>query len=121
MMPLESCKCKGECTCIRPVQRKEGIKFVTTSGNTGATLSLLSWRKSGRSGASGNCVELARLPHDSGYVIRNSRNPEGPALIFTREEIAAFLTGVRDGDFDDLVDQCSIAGDGDMLTCQAEQ
>lgn len=89
--------------------------------NTSTALSLLNWRKSGRSGASGNCVELARLPHDSGYMIRNSRNPEGPTLIFTREEIAAFLTGVRDGDFDDLVDQSSPPGDSDMLTCQTEQ
>nr|WP_246001822.1 DUF397 domain-containing protein [Allorhizocola rhizosphaerae] len=107
------------------VQRTEGIKFVTIIGNTDAPLSLLNWRKSGRSGASGNCVELARLPHGSGYMIRNSRNPDGPALIFTADEIAAFLTGVRDGDFDDLVEQSSAAKDAaedsDMLTCQAEQ
>ncbi len=121
MMPLESCKCKGECTCIWSVQRREGIKFVTMISDPGTALSLLDWRKSGRSGASGNCVELAKLPHDSGYVIRNSRSPEGPALIFTRDEIAAFLTGVRDGDFDDFVDQSSQAREDGMLTCQTEQ
>jgi Domain of unknown function (DUF397) len=63
----------------------------------------LAWRKSRRSNASGNCVEVARLPEDGGVAIRNSRHPEGPALVFTTDEIAAFVAGVRDGDFDDLV------------------
>ncbi|MEV0270737.1 DUF397 domain-containing protein [Hamadaea sp. NPDC050747] len=63
----------------------------------------LTWRKSGRSNASGNCVEVARLPEGAGVAIRNSRNPDGPALVFTADEIAAFVAGVRDGEFDDLV------------------
>jgi hypothetical protein len=60
------------------------------------------WRKSGRSSAQGNCVELARLPGD-GVAVRNSRDPEGPALVFTDAELDAFLGGVKDGDFDDLL------------------
>ena len=60
------------------------------------------WRKSGRSSAQGNCVELARLPGD-GVAVRNSRDPDGPALVYTRAEIAAFLGGVLDGEFDDLL------------------
>jgi hypothetical protein len=60
------------------------------------------WRKSGRSSAQGNCVELARLA-GSQVAIRNSRHPAGPALIFTRAELDAFLAGVKDGDFDDLL------------------
>lgn len=35
--------------------------------------------------------------------MRNSRDPEGPALIYTYEEIAAFVGGARDGDFDNLL------------------
>ena len=35
-------------------------------------------------------------------AVRNSRNPTGPALIYTRAEIAAFLTGAKNGEFDDL-------------------
>jgi hypothetical protein len=35
--------------------------------------------------------------------MRNSRDPEGPALIYTRAEIEAFLGGVNDGDFDNLL------------------
>jgi hypothetical protein len=60
------------------------------------------WRKSGRSSAQGNCVELARLS-GSEFAIRNSRHPHGPALVFTEAELDAFLAGVKDGDFDDLL------------------
>jgi Domain of unknown function (DUF397) len=60
------------------------------------------WRKSARSSAQGNCVELARLSGGE-VAVRNSRHPEGPALIFTDAELDAFLAGVKDGEFDDLV------------------
>jgi hypothetical protein len=60
------------------------------------------WRKSGRSSAQGNCVELARLS-GSEVAIRNSRHPKGPALVFTDAELDAFIGGVKDGDFDDLL------------------
>lgn len=59
------------------------------------------WRKSTASSAQGNCVEVAALP-DGGVAVRNSRQPDGPALVYTRAEIAAFLAGVRNGEFDDL-------------------
>ena len=62
---------------------------------------LVTWRKSKWSNPSGNCVEVAALP-DGAVAVRNSRHPSGPALIYTRAEIAAFLAGVRDGEFDDL-------------------
>jgi hypothetical protein len=46
-------------------------------------------------------VEAAVL--DGGDVaMRNSRYPCGPALIFTRDEMAAFLAGAKDGEFDDV-------------------
>lgn len=60
------------------------------------------WRKSSHSGYNGNCVELAAL--DGGEVaVRNSRDPHGPALVYTRAEIAAFLAGAKDGEFDDVL------------------
>lgn len=70
----------------------------------GTALPGLTWRKSRRSNSGGNCVEVARLPHDAGFALRNSRSPEGPALVFTHDEMIAFVGGVRDGDFDDLVE-----------------
>ena len=60
------------------------------------------WWKSGRSSAQGNCIETARLPGHA-VAMRNSRYPQGPALIFSQAEVRTFLEGVKDGDFDDLV------------------
>jgi hypothetical protein len=60
------------------------------------------WRKSRHSGPQGNCVELAELP-DGAVAVRNSRHPDGPALVYTHSEIIAFVRGVKDGDFDGLL------------------
>ncbi len=73
------------------------------NGMSAAELPDVTWRKSVRSGAYGNCVELAVLAGGE-IAVRNSRFPDGPALVYTRAEIAAFVAGARDGEFDDLVD-----------------
>ncbi len=58
------------------------------------------WVKSSRSnGGGGNCVERALLA-DGGWAIRDSKDPDGPILYFTPEEVAAFIGGVKDGEFD---------------------
>jgi len=44
------------------------------------------WRKSSYSGAVGNCVELAVLAGGR-LAIRNSRDPEGPALVCPHAEL----------------------------------
>ncbi|MEG3627743.1 DUF397 domain-containing protein [Streptomyces poriticola] len=59
------------------------------------------WTKSRHSNAEGNCVEVA--PVDGGIAMRNSRDPDGPALVYTPAEVAAFLAGARDGEFDHLL------------------
>lgn len=56
------------------------------------------WRKSTFSNPSGNCVEAADLPAGD-VAVRNSRYPDGPALIFTRAEWEAFVRGAGAGDF----------------------
>lgn len=61
----------------------------------------MSWRKATASNPSGNCVELR--PMGAGHVaVRNSHQPEGPIVVFTRAEVSAFFAGVRGGEFDDM-------------------
>jgi hypothetical protein len=51
------------------------------------------WRKSSRSGAQGNCVELT-WPEREVVAVRNSRDPRGPVLVYARADLAAFLAVV---------------------------
>ncbi|MFD1540977.1 DUF397 domain-containing protein [Nonomuraea guangzhouensis] len=57
------------------------------------------WRKSPLSDAQGNCVEVA--PLSAGRIaVRDGKDPDGPALVFTNPEWKAFTGGVKDGAFD---------------------
>ena len=58
----------------------------------------VAWVKSRRCESSW-CVEVAATP-DGAILVRNSADPAGPVLSFTRDEWVAFVGGVRDGDFD---------------------
>jgi hypothetical protein len=57
------------------------------------------WRKSSASSTSG-CLE-ARSLHDGHVALRETEHP-GPVLRVPPESWAAFLEGVRKGEFDDL-------------------
>lgn len=62
-------------------------------------LSRAQWFKSTRSGPnSDNCVEVAFV--EEAIAVRDSKNPQGPALIFTAAEWDAFVGGAKDGEFD---------------------
>lgn len=69
------------------------------NGIPAAELPVDHWVKSQFS-AAGNCVELGELTDGSGIAVRNSRDPHGPALVYTRAEIEAFVRGAAAGDFD---------------------
>jgi len=57
------------------------------------------WRKSTRSSAGDNCVEVSFAP-DGSVGVRDSKNREGGILVFTSTEWGAFTEGVRDDEFD---------------------
>jgi hypothetical protein len=61
-------------------------------------LSDLHWFKSSAS-AAGNCVEVAHLP-GGGVAVRDSKNRHQAPHVYTRPEWEAFLSGVRNGEFD---------------------
>ena len=60
-----------------------------------------SWAKSSFSFSNGNCVEVAELPGHS-VAVRDSQDPAGPVLRFTRGGWNTFLGGARRGKFDGL-------------------
>ncbi len=61
-------------------------------------LGSVTWCKSTRSGANGNCVEVAQLP--AAIALRDSKNPSGPVLMFSPNEWVAFIEGTKNGEFD---------------------
>ena len=56
------------------------------------------WRKSTFSGNSGDCIEVA-----DGFVgvmpVRDSKDPQGPALVFSADAWSAFVAAVKIGEF----------------------
>ena len=78
------------------------------------------WRKASYSGnGGGNCVEVGAIWHKSSYsgnggancvevardlsrtvAVRDSKDPQGPVLVFSAEEWDAFVGGAKDGEFD---------------------
>lgn len=61
-----------------------------------ATLS--GWRKSSYSGnEAGSCVEVLD-DHLSGVPVRDSKNPHGPALVFSAHSWSCFLSALHAAD-----------------------
>lgn len=63
--------------------------------------SAVSWRKSSFSGSNGgNCVEVGQSA-DGSIMVRDTKDHgHGPSHRFTRAEWDAFVSGVRNGEFD---------------------
>lgn len=57
------------------------------------------FRKSSRSADTANCVEVGAC-WCHGVPIRDSKDPDGPVLLFTKDAWAQFLAGVKQGQFD---------------------
>jgi hypothetical protein len=71
---------------------------------TRVDLSRAKWRTSSYSGGGnggGQCVEVAALP-DGRIAVRNSKRPDEGTVFFTRAEMAAWIKGVKNDEFDDL-------------------
>ena len=61
-------------------------------------LSGAAWRTSKMSQGTAGCVEVADL--GDRFAVRDSKNPDGPVLVFTPHEWRCFLDGARKGEFD---------------------
>jgi hypothetical protein len=59
-------------------------------------LSTAHWRKASRTTTTGqDCVEVAGLPY--GVAVRDSKDPDGPKLAFSRAAWSAFAREVKAG------------------------
>ncbi|MCL7493218.1 DUF397 domain-containing protein [Streptomyces sp. MCA2] len=85
----------------------EWVKSSYSEGNGGLCIEFtrdFAWTKSSYSDANGGeCLEFSRAltraqPH--GLVpVRDSKNPDGPALVFPAGGWSAFVSAVKDGQF----------------------
>jgi len=66
------------------------------------SLGLRGWSKPWSDDAGGACVEAKKLP-DGSVALRQSTDPDGPALVLTAREIAGFLASVKAGEADFLL------------------
>lgn len=90
----------GACVEVAALNGVTWRKSSYSSGNGGncvevADLTGGSWHKSSHSSANGgNCVEVAG--DGAGVVaVRDSKDPDGPALVFTPADWSAFIAGLK--------------------------
>ncbi|MFE6864933.1 DUF397 domain-containing protein [Kitasatospora sp. NPDC057692] len=56
------------------------------------------WHKSSYSAQANDCVETGPVVV-GGMAVRDSKDPEGPALLFAADAWAAFVEGLKAGEF----------------------
>lgn len=59
------------------------------------------WIKASRSADQGACVEMAASGDT--VLVRDSKDPGGPVLRYTKSEFAAWIDAAKDGEFDALL------------------
>nr|WP_033333330.1 DUF397 domain-containing protein [Streptomyces novaecaesareae] len=64
-------------------------------------LTTASWVKSTYSQQGGDCLEVARGSLEL-MPVRDSKDPQGPALVFPAEAWKSFVSAVRSGEFGDI-------------------
>ncbi len=72
------------------------------NGMRAADLGLDGWRKPWSSPNGGACLEAKKLPGGR-VALRQSTDPDSPALILEPAEIRAFIDGAKNGLADDLL------------------
>jgi Domain of unknown function (DUF397) len=61
-------------------------------------ITVQTWRKSSYSAQANDCVETGRLA-SKGMAVRDSKDPNGPALVFPAGAWSSFLAAVKGGEF----------------------
>ncbi|ADI05696.1 MULTISPECIES: DUF397 domain-containing protein [Streptomyces] len=72
------------------------------SGMPATDLGTEGWHKPWSGGNGGSCVEAMRLK-DGRVALRQSTDPDGPALIYTHLEMKRFIQGAKAGEADFLL------------------
>ncbi|MEU1800001.1 DUF397 domain-containing protein [Streptomyces sp. NPDC019937] len=72
------------------------------NGMPATRLATEGWRKPWSGPNGGACVEALRL-HDGRIALRQSTDPDGPALIYTHHEMERFIQGAKAGAADFLL------------------
>ncbi|MFF4815260.1 DUF397 domain-containing protein [Kitasatospora sp. NPDC001309] len=61
------------------------------------------WFKSSYSSNGGDCIEVAgNLVAEDVVPVRDSKDPQGPALVFPTTAFTAFVAGVKAGEFGEV-------------------
>ncbi|WP_369169917.1 DUF397 domain-containing protein [Streptomyces sp. R28] len=84
-------------TRIADASALTGWRKSSYSGESGGDcLEVAAWRKSSYSGgSSGSCLEVNDTARPTHVPVRDSKNPTGPAIVFSASAWTAFVDGVR--------------------------
>ncbi len=85
---------------VATIRDRDFRTYHSNRGLSRADIAAASWQKSSISAFNGSCFEVARF--DAGRVgVRDTKDQgSGPVLVFNQQEWAAFLGGVKAGEFD---------------------